>query len=184
MQKEMLRKKMQKIRAMIDPKDKETFSAIIRDKLFKMDCIQQAGCIMAYYSYKSEPDMLTFMYSCIDMGKCIALPYVVGEGDLIAVNYNYNSVMKSNIYGIPEPVIMNESEQEEPDVVIVPGIAFDMNLNRIGFGGGYYDRYLQEIDAVKIGVCFDCQIVEHICAEPHDVTMDIVVTEKRILRAK
>ena len=181
MQKETLRRVMQKKRSQIDSKAKARFSAAIRDKLLGLDCVKEAACIMAYYSYNNEPDLMEFVHICLDMGKCTALPYVAGKGDIIAVEYNRECMMKSNIYGIPEPVIMNESELEEPDVVIVPGIAFDENLHRIGFGGGYYDRFLEQTDAIKIGVCFDTQIVERIPTDPHDVAMDLVITEKRIL---
>lgn len=181
MQKKDLRREKLGQRLMIDIKDTERFSSIIKDKLLGLRYVQDAGCIMAYYSYKNEPNLLEFMHACLDRGKCVALPYVAGEDNLIPVNYNFGSVMKSNVYGIPEPVIMNDSEQEDPDVVLVPGIVFDESLNRIGFGGGYYDRFLQETAALKIGVCFDCQIVAHICPEPHDIPMDLIVTEKRII---
>jgi 5-formyltetrahydrofolate cyclo-ligase len=166
---------------MMDLCDIKAFSKLINDKLISLDRVKDASCIMAYYSYKNEPDLTEFIHTCLDMGKLIALPYIAGEGELIAVRYEYDCVMKSNIYGIPEPVLMNESEEEDPDVIIVPGIAFDNKLNRVGFGGGYYDRYLKDTDAYKIGVCFDYQIVDSIDSVPHDVPMDMIVTEKRIL---
>ena len=139
---------------------------------------------MAYYSYKNEPDLILFIRKCIGLGKSVSLPYIAGEGEMIAVNFNYDTALKSNVYGIPEPVLTNDSETDEPDVVIVPGIAFDINLNRIGFGGGYYDRFLRNKNAVKIGACFDCQLVERIDADPHDIRMDIIVTEKQIVGTK
>lgn len=174
---------MLKGRLLIDTKDIEVFSGIINNRLLGLECVQKAQCIMAYYSYKNEPNLLEFIRVCLDMGKCVALPYIVGEGDMIAVDYHADSVIKSNIYGIPEPVMMNESEKVEPDVVIIPGIAFDKNRHRIGFGGGYYDRFLSEVKAVKIGVCFNRQIIDDVFPETHDVPMDIVVTEDRVIGA-
>jgi 5-formyltetrahydrofolate cyclo-ligase len=79
-------------------------------------------------------------------------------------------------------VIRNESEKVEPDVVLVPGVAFDEALNRIGYGVGYFDRFLKETDALKVGICFDMQIVPCITTQPHDVRMDMVVTEKRVIK--
>lgn len=184
MQKNELRQIMLKERICIEPKDALLYSTQITEKLIALDCVKNSKSIMAYYSYKNEPNLLSFIRKCIDLGKCVSLPYIAGEGEMLAVNFNYDSALKSNVYGIPEPVLTNDSEEEEPDVIIVPGIAFDMNLNRIGFGGGYYDRFLENKRAVKIGACFDCQLVESIETEAYDIPMDIIVTEKRILGMK
>lgn len=184
MAKQELRQKILKERISIDPKEAFLYSEQITKKLLTLDCIKNSSGIMAYYSYKNEPDLLPFMRKCIDLGKLVSLPYIAGEGEMIAVNFNYDTALKSNVYGIPEPILTNDSESEEPDVVIVPGIVFDKQFNRIGFGGGYYDRFLKDKSAVKIGVCFESQLVEHIEAETHDIRMDIIVTEKQIIGAK
>jgi 5-formyltetrahydrofolate cyclo-ligase len=181
MEKQELRQSILKTRTMMDLGDLKTFSGIISDKLLTLDRVKSASCIMAYYSYKNEPDLKEFMNACLDLGKLVALPYIAGKGEMIAVRYEYDGIMKSNIYGIPEPVLTSDSEEEQPDVVIVPGIAFDEKLCRVGFGGGYYDRFLKNAGAYKIGVCFDYQIVDCIDSCSHDVPMDIIVTEKRML---
>lgn len=181
MEKQELRKRILKARTAMDQNDLCALSALINEKLLSLESIKNAACIMAFYSYKNEPDLKEFMYACMDMGKIVALPYIAGKGEMIAVRYERDSVMKSNVYGIPEPVLMNESEDEEPDVVIVPGIAFDGEFHRIGFGEGYYDRYLASVNAYKIGVCFDYQVVDRIACAPHDVPMDMIVTEKRVI---
>lgn len=165
----------------MDPWDVTAFSDNIKAKLLSLESVARAGCIMAFYSYRNEPQMLEFMRECIIRGKRIALPCVTGEGKMVAVGYNPDTEMRNNVYGIPEPIIDNKTKLEQPDIVIVPGIAFDVRLNRIGFGGGYYDRFLEGTDAYKIGACFDYQIIEDIDAENHDVPMDIIVTEKRII---
>ncbi len=179
--KDDLRQEMLKKRLLIDTREAEVSSGHITHTLLELDCIKNAKCVMAYYSHKNEPNLLAFMHALLETGKNVALPYIAGDDNLIAVDYTYDSVMRSNIYGIPEPIISNESEQVEPDVVLVPGIAFDMELNRIGFGAGYYDRFLKETDAFKIGICFDIQVVPHIAAKPYDISMDMLVTETRVL---
>lgn len=181
MEKQALRERMLKARAGMDLKDFDEFSAIITEKLLKLGCVKNAGCIMAYYSHRNEPDLLGFMRRCLDEGKHVALPYISGKREMIALGYSYDTVMKSNVYGIPEPVLSGDSETEEPDVVIVPGVAFDLRLNRLGFGGGYYDRFLKSVRAKKIGVCFDFQIADGIVAADHDIPMDMIVTEKRVI---
>ena len=182
MNKAELRQSMLKKRLLIEPRDVCEMSGLITRTLLDLDCIQNASCVMAYCSYKNEPELMGFVHALLDLGKNVALPYVTGDDNLIAVDYNYESVMKSNIFGIPEPVIRNESEKVEPDVVLVPGVAFDAALNRIGYGAGYFDRFLKESYALKVGICFDMQIVPCIIAQPYDVCMDIIVTEKRVIR--
>ena len=68
-------------------------------------------------------------------------------------------------------------KQEEIDLVVVPGIAFDRRGHRIGFGGGFYDRFLANVQVVKVGLCYDDLILQEIPNEPHDVPMDIVVAQ-------
>lgn len=179
--KDKIRQEMLKKRLLIDSRDAQIASSQIMQTLLELDCIKNAKCVMAYYSHKNEPDLLAFMHAMLDMGKEVALPYVADNDNMIAVEYTYDSIMKSNVYGIPEPIIMNESEQVEPDVMLVPGVVFDTSLNRIGFGVGYFDRFLKETSALKIGICFDMQIVPKIDAESFDVAMDMLVTEKRVI---
>ncbi len=176
-----IRQEMLKKRLLIDSLDAEVMSGHIIHTLLELDCIKNAVCVMAYYSHKNEPNLLALMHALLDMGKDVALPYVADNDNLIAVEYTYDSVMKSNVYGIAEPIIMNESEQVEPDVVLVPGIAYDTALNRIGYGVGYFDRFLKETKALKIGICYDMQIVPKIEAEPYDIAMDMLVTDKRVI---
>lgn len=165
----------------MDPGQAEAFSGVIKQRLLSLERVKRADRIMAFYSYKNEPQMLGFINECIESGKRISLPCVIGEGKMTAVDYGLDTAMKNNVYGIPEPVVNNNTEREKPDIVIVPGVAFDLDLNRIGSGGGYYDRFLKGTSAYKIGVCFDYQVVEKIDAGSHDVPMDIVVTEERII---
>ena len=70
------------------------------------------------------------------------------------------------------------------DVVLVPGIAFDRCGGRVGFGKGCYDKFLKDINAIKIGFCYDFQLLEHINTDSTDVTMDFIITEKEIIRGK
>jgi len=103
---------------------------------------------------------------------------------MIPVDFDKECKLQENAYGIPEPVLKNDCDPLSPDVVIVPGIAYDNRLHRVGFGGGYYDRYLASTGAIKIGVCFDSQIVSSAFADSHDVAMDLVITEKRSMGVK
>lgn len=181
MEKQIIRKRMLEERVNIKQEDAKAFSSLIADKLLSLNSVRNASCIMAYYPFKNEPDLLPFIQRICDSGKSVALPCVTGECEMRPVMFGNDTRLKTNRYGIPEPVISESCDIVNPDVIIVPGTAFDIRLNRIGFGGGYYDRYLQNTNAVKIGVCFDFQVVDNIDTDEHDIPMDIVITEKRII---
>lgn len=182
--KQDLRRDILNKRLLIESHDIQVFSSQIIHTLLDLERVKNAQCVMAYSAHKNEPDLLALTHALLDMGKKIALPYVAEDDNLIAVDYCFDSVMKSNVFGIAEPVICNESEQVEPDVVLVPGIAFDEAGNRIGYGLGYFDRFLKCSNAYKIGICFDMQIVPYIEAKPYDVKMDMIVTQSRVIYTK
>ena len=138
---------------------------------------------MAYSAVKNEPDMWEFIYAMLDAGKHIALPCVTSQG-IVANEFRRDVRMKPGAYGIMQPVAQRGCDSLESDVVIVPGVVFDLQLCRIGFGAGYYDRFLKDNRAVKIGICYENQLVDRIEADPHDVRMDFVVTERRVLGAE
>ena len=86
-------------------------------------------------------------------------------------------------YGIPDPSGVGW-EPQLADLIVVPGVAFDLSGRRIGYGKGYYDRSLHRLEGSGrlVGFCYDFQLLQEIVGEPHDVTMDIIVTESRVVR--
>ncbi len=82
---------------------------------------------------------------------------------------------------IPQPKGISVVPKEALDVIIVPGICFDLRGYRIGFGNGFYDSYLENVSATKIGLAFEEQIIERLPAETHDERVDIIVTDKRVI---
>lgn len=106
--------------------------------------------------------------------KTIVLPTVVGD-DIVPVALDPDTGFAVGDFNILEP--QNKPYEGDFDLVIVPGVAFDPQGNRMGRGKGYYDRFLVKYPAVKkIGICFDFQLVDEIPAEPHDIRMDEVVS--------
>ncbi len=179
MKDEMRREKLDIRQSMSEASVKEGSEAITQN-LLSLACVQRARRVMAYYAVRNEPGMGELIDALLDMGKRVALPHVGTEGIVVA-EYTRETGMERGAYGIPQPVLAKGCEVFEPEVVIVPGVVFDLKLCRIGFGMGYYDRFLQNSSTVKIGVCYESQLVDCIEAEPHDVRMDFVVTEARIL---
>lgn len=90
--------------------------------------------------------------------------------------------LKKGRFGILEPAVPVFAAEDELDLIVVPGIAFDRAGRRIGRGGGFYDRLLPQYRAIRAGICFDFQLLEAIPAEEHDVRMDFTVTESKILK--
>ena len=94
----------------------------------------------------------------------------------------YTPEMKKGLFGIPEPLNPVWAEADELDLILVPGMAFDFAGNRLGRGGGFYDRLLPQYDAIRAGICFDFQTLEEIPTESHDCRVDLLVTESKILK--
>ena len=112
----------------------------------------------------------------------IALPKIK-ENEMCYVKYEHGyKVEKSPFYGLMQP--KNENKVE-PSIVIVPGLSFSLNGSRLGFGSGYYDKYINNIstgnNVIKIGVCFHEYISEYLPREKHDLTLDYVITDKTII---
>jgi len=179
MKDEIRREMLNKRQSMSSQSVRNGSDAIIQ-RLLSLPCIQDAQRIMTYCSVKNEPDLWSFTNALLDMGKQVALPCVTASG-LVAADYCRNTNLLKGPYGILEPELKTEDVPVQPDLVVVPGVVFDLQRYRIGFGAGYYDRFLQHSTAVKVGICYETQLVDNIEAEPHDVRMDFVVTERRVI---
>ena len=97
--------------------------------------------------------------------------------------WSKNDPLKINKYGIPEPV---SSKIFYPDILLVPLVGYDNDLNRLGYGGGFYDRYIEKIEkikkVIKIGLAFSCQKIKNIPLSKYDKKLDFIITEKEILK--
>ena len=140
--------------------------------------------IVAFYkSFSSEVSTDSLIEYLIQNRKIVALPRV--EKNIL--NFykikNQKKYLIKNKFGIEEP-IPDKDEFIKPeliDVIIVPGLSFDREKNRLGYGGGYYDRYLKNTNAFKIGICFEEQIYDGILpTEKTDIKMDLIITDKNI----
>ena len=130
-----------------------------------------ARVVFGFVALPGEPDWLG---ECLPSEKLIAFPRVGENGEL---SFHSAPTFKVGAFGVNEPV--GGAPAPPPDLVIVPGLAFDSTGARLGRGKGYYDRWLGANPAVKtLGVCFSCQILERLPAEPHDARVDAILTEQ------
>jgi 5-formyltetrahydrofolate cyclo-ligase len=138
----------------------------------------RAQNIVAYYSLVDEVDTHYLIDDLLAAGKSVYLPKVVSDEDMVLCRYTGAESLREGAFGIMEPAGTELSVVEAVDVVLVPGMAFDVEGNRLGRGKGYYDRFLKSLNNPRprlIGVCFDFQEVDVVPTEPTDVKVDVVV---------
>lgn len=156
------------------------FSEMILKRLEETELFRQASCIALYYSIPGEVQTADFLEKWFDK-KQLLLPLVVGD-DLRLLPYKGKETLRPGAFGIPEPADQKPTVFEsEIDLIIVPGVAFDRQLNRMGRGKGYYDRLLATLQIPKIGICYDFQLQDTVPVEPLDKKMDLIITEKEII---
>ena len=157
----------------------------IRQRLLGVERVKQAKTICTFISAFKEPDTVEIIKELWEQDKKIVVPITDIESGTLSLSYiNSMDDMKKGAYGILEPKTVRKADENNIDVILVPGLAFDRNGGRMGFGKGYYDRLLESSKAVKIGLCYDFQILEKIPTESHDVPMNFVITEKEILEIR
>lgn len=147
-------------------------STEILSRLEELPVFREAHTILLYHSLKDEVNTHNFIKKWAYKKK-ILLPVVVGESLELRV-YSSSEDLKKGSYGIYEPTGERFYDYKAIDVAIIPGVAFDRNMHRLGRGKGYYDRLLPHISAFKIGICFPFQIIESIPSEQLDINMDMI----------
>ncbi len=138
--------------------------------------------IGGYYPTNYEIDDLEILNYFFNKGSIISLPKIEKKNHMQFYKWSKKDPLLINKYGIPEPKGTN---RVYPDILFVPLVAFDKELNRLGYGGGFYDRYIQKISRikkiVKVGLAFSFQKLKTIPINKHDKRLDIIITEKDII---
>lgn len=184
MNKQQLRKQYIEIRKSIF--DKELKSKEITNKVISFESYNLAKVIAIYNSFEDEVDTQDLIKYSIEQNKIVVLPKVINKSQMKFYKISSLDRLEIGVWGIKEPIEdeNNLVQANEIDLMIVPGVCFDRNKNRIGFGGGYYDRYLSSKNNIlKIGVCFDEQLLneDFIDSDINDVKMDTVITDRKII---
>ena len=135
-----------------------------------------------YYPTNYEINDLEILNYFFKKGSTILLPKIKKKSQMEFYGWYKNDPLLINKYGIPEPM---DAKKVYPDILLVPLVAFDEELNRLGYGGGFYDRYIEKISKikkiVKVGLAFSFQKLKRIPTNKYDKKLDIVITEKNIL---
>lgn len=183
-EKKILRNKILIIRNSLDKEVKEAMDDEIYNKLIMSDLYIKAKNIFIYLSFGSEIQTNNIITKALRDGKEVYIPKVYKKNKLMkAVRLKSFNDLKENSMGILEPIDdSNYIDKRQIDLILVPGVVFDLNGNRIGYGGGYYDRYLQDIKEIrnKVVLAYDLQIVDSINPDIHDIAFDYIITNTRL----
>ncbi len=184
MNRQDIRKQVLAWRRQMEPEELERLGNLIASKILQSEWYQQAHCVHCFYGVtaKGEIPTVQIIQHAIDAGKVLAMPKVTdSEGGMIHTRVEDPGLLQPGPWGIPEPAGTEEVPVEDIDLILVPGLAADCSGNRIGYGKGYYDRFLgQARRAVKVMLVPEKFIFDQIPAEDHDVPVDLIVTDKRI----
>lgn len=157
-------------------------SEVIKKRLFELEEFKKARCVVFYVSMPTEVNTHQMIDESIQMGKSVGVPVVVkGKRDLIISQISdREKELKKGPLGIRQPKreFVRPVSFKDIDLILVPGLAFDKNGNRLGRGKGFYDRFLKKLPkrVLTIGLCFDFQIVESIPTLPHDIPIQMLLS--------
>ncbi|MEK7545422.1 MAG: 5-formyltetrahydrofolate cyclo-ligase [Patescibacteria group bacterium] len=183
--KQLLRKNLREKRKNQQKSIKKIKDTKICSKLEKLIEFQNAKSVLFYAPIEQEMEVDTWkLIKKYIQKKEVLLPSTEHKKRSIKIHHitSLDQLKKTNL-GILEPDKKSPTEKPENiDLVIVPGIAFDEQGNRIGFGGGFYDKLLKKVKCPKVALAYDFQIMQSIPGEKHDVPMDKIITEKRVIR--
>lgn len=152
------------------------------ERIEQLEAFQSADSFAIYHAMPDEVQTAAFIRKWARR-KTIYLPVICGDW-LELHTYDADEALKPGVFGILEPVPVKRDEKPRPDLIVIPGVAFDRRLNRMGRGKGYYDKLLVESElqqAVRVGLCFDFQLVAEVPACPNDVRMEWIVTDRQLI---
>lgn len=176
-EKKDLRKEMLAKRAVLGKDAIASASERILGNLFADLDFLKCGSAGFYYPHMGEIDTHKMIERSLAFKKTAYLPKIIDGGIVFCEFGGYDQLMKGK-YEIMEPA---GNQEGTPEVLVVPGVAFDIERHRLGFGKGYYDRYLSSHECISIGVCYAWQVIDKLPKEGHDVRMDKLIAESWVI---
>lgn len=181
-----LRKTLLKARDELSPHEVAEKSLCIQRRLMELEEYRHAQVLFTYCSRRNEVDTRGLIHDALKSGKQVALPLCVDETQMEARSIiSLEADCVCGRFGIMEPVREKTSRVllNQIDLFILPGVGFDLAGNRIGYGKGYFDRFLGSLNLAKpkVGLAYEIQICSSLLSEPHDIRVDKLVTEDRVI---
>lgn len=181
--KKLVRKEIMYKRNNMSKDQVEDLSLRIQNNVLNWELFKSASTVMLYSNYKNEVATWGIIKECFKENKRVVLPKTIKEGnDILPCIITDSSELIQGAYGIYEPDGRNVIDKNQIEIIIIPGVAFDKNGDRIGHGAGYYDRFLKDFSGIKAGICYNFQVVENAWPDEYDIKMDYLITEMGITK--
>lgn len=185
MDKRALRKRYQDIRDALPLSDRAVWSKAITNGLLRFPQIQEAQSVFLYDAMRSEVETAALADALLHLGKTVCFPRLdtTVPGKMEAVPVRSRQDLVPGPFGTRQPMArLSPIDPARIDIVLTPGLAFTREGVRLGYGGGYYDRFFPQCDAaLRIALCYTAQLAEALPLDPHDVPMHILFTESYVL---
>ena len=181
MNKKELRNSLRAIRNALPETEIAIASQKITEQIVKSPWFLSAKTVLLYRTTGSEVDTNALWKICIQMGKICLFPKCISKTEMVAVRAENEQEFQTGAYGIREPVSNEAFLKHQIDLVLVPGLGFDREKYRMGYGAGYYDRYLKDYSGITCGLCCEKTFMESVFPESHDIPLSYVATESGIL---
>lgn len=182
--KKKLRAEAKEMRRSMSPEIKQSLDRKIKNKLLNLWAVREAHTVLCYVSTEIEVNTRELITDLLKMGKRVAVPRCESDkGDMDFYYINSLSELSSGSFGVEEPDPQKSIMvgQTEGSVCIVPAFMFDKNGYRLGYGKGYYDRYLSRYNGATIGVCYSENLQQELYHGKYDRAVELVVTDREIL---
>ena len=189
MNKSSLRKEMLKKRSKLSIDERNIYSKTIANLLYETNFYKNAETIMAFINFGSEINTRYIIEDSIELGKDIVIPITVPETKELRISKLLDySELEIGHYNIltPKKEYLRYIDPSSIDLVLVPGLIFAKDGYRVGYGGGYYDRFLSKLNpnVPKIGIGFDLQVKERVPTDQYDIPVDYILTEKGLVEIR
>jgi 5-formyltetrahydrofolate cyclo-ligase len=187
-EKQMLRADMLAARTALAPDRATAASASIMDKIMTLGWYRESGTVLCYLDFRNEVMTGALISDALKAGKHVLVPIMTAGPDgkrfMEVSRLDDTGRVTRGVLGIREPENLWVADPKNIDLFIVPGIAFDLHGNRLGFGGGYIDRFLPRLrpDCMTVAPAYDFQVLEEIPAGENDRPVRLIVTEKRVIK--
>lgn len=186
-QKSEIRRIARNVRTALPESIRKRYSEQIVSHIIQHPFFQECDTVCCYVAFKGEADISMLMDAAWAAKKRVVVPKVLTQETMEFFTIHSRRELSPGAFGILEPEDDKEpwcAGEEERVLILLPGLAFDREGNRLGYGGGYYDRYLKSHPSFHtIGIAFSVQCLENIPAQPHDQKTEIVITEKGIYKS-
>ena len=179
--KAQLRQELLPLRRALPPEEKQRIDREIAARVLQLDCFAQAQTVFLYYSTEEEISTREILHACWERGKTVCVPKCLAGHQMAARRICSLADLTEQTYGIPEPgAHCPEIPPEQIDLCIVPSLACDRAGYRLGYGGGFYDRFLCRTDAVTAALCAADRVFDRLPIDEFDISCRYIITEDEV----